>query len=198
MRNAGGELAERSELLGLHQAILRGAEVVERLRQVVGALAQFLQQPRIFDRDHSLLGKIAQEFDLLVAKQPNLVAIDRYRADHLVVPKHRHDSDRAGAAQFDVFNRRRGAFEIGLGCSHVGHVDHLLGADRLGQGALRMRGEDAVAPSGGKFGGDIVMSGRPHRAVFSQEHRPEFCTADARCVLQHLLEHGLPDRRATS
>ena len=29
MRDAGGELAERGELLGLHQAILRGAQIVE-------------------------------------------------------------------------------------------------------------------------------------------------------------------------
>ena len=33
MGDAGGELAERGELLGLDQAILRGAQVVERLRQ---------------------------------------------------------------------------------------------------------------------------------------------------------------------
>ena len=32
VRDAGGELAERGELLGLHQAILRGAKVVEGLR----------------------------------------------------------------------------------------------------------------------------------------------------------------------
>ena len=31
VRDAGGELAERGQLLGLHQAVLRGAQVVERL-----------------------------------------------------------------------------------------------------------------------------------------------------------------------
>ena len=33
VRDARGELAERSQLLGLDQAILRGAQFVERLRQ---------------------------------------------------------------------------------------------------------------------------------------------------------------------
>ena len=33
VRDAGGELAERGELFGLHQAILRGAQFFERLRQ---------------------------------------------------------------------------------------------------------------------------------------------------------------------
>ena len=38
VRDAGGELAERSELFGLHQPILRGAQFVERKRKFLGAL----------------------------------------------------------------------------------------------------------------------------------------------------------------
>ena len=61
-------------------------------------------------------------------------------------------SDRAGAAEFDHSTVAGVALEIGRGCSQVGHVDHLLGADRRGQRALRMRRKDPVAPCGGKFG----------------------------------------------
>ncbi len=56
--DAGGELAERGQLFGLHQAILRGAEVFERLRQApsCGACTSF-EQPDIRDRDHRLVGE---------------------------------------------------------------------------------------------------------------------------------------------
>jgi hypothetical protein len=37
MGDTGGQLAERGELLGLHQAILRGAQIVQRFCQFAGA-----------------------------------------------------------------------------------------------------------------------------------------------------------------
>ena len=48
--DAGGELAERGELLGLHQAVLRGPQFLQRLRQFGGALLDFL-----FEADRRLL-----------------------------------------------------------------------------------------------------------------------------------------------
>jgi len=82
----GGELAERGELLGLHQAILRGAQIVEGFAQIGGALAQFPQQACVFDRDHGLLGEIAEQVDLLVVKEADLLAIDGDHANDFVVP----------------------------------------------------------------------------------------------------------------
>ena len=64
MRDARGELAERGQLLGLHQAILRGAQVVQRLGQVVRALAQLVEKPGILDGDHGLGGEILHQRDL--------------------------------------------------------------------------------------------------------------------------------------
>ena len=42
MRDASGQLPERSELFGLDQAILRRAQVLQRFAQIVGALPQFI------------------------------------------------------------------------------------------------------------------------------------------------------------
>ena len=67
MRDAGGELAERGEFFGLHQAILRGAQFVERLRQFLGARLHLLEQPRILDGDDGLVGEGLHQFDLLAA-----------------------------------------------------------------------------------------------------------------------------------
>ena len=58
--------------------------LLQRLSQIIRALTQFLEQPRILNGDHSLLGKILDQRDLLVGERPNLLAIDRNCADQLV------------------------------------------------------------------------------------------------------------------
>ena len=65
MRDACGELAERSEFFGLHQAILRGAQIVERLRQFPRALLNLFEQAHIGDGDDRLVGEGCDQFDLL-------------------------------------------------------------------------------------------------------------------------------------
>ena len=56
-----------AEFLGLHQAVLRRAELFERGRQFAGAGPGFFEQPRVLDRDHRLIGKGLHEFDLALA-----------------------------------------------------------------------------------------------------------------------------------
>ena len=57
VRDAGGELAERGQLFGLHQTVLRGAEVVQRGGKLLGARLHLVEQPHILDRDHRLVGE---------------------------------------------------------------------------------------------------------------------------------------------
>ena len=64
VRDAGGELAERGELLGLDQAVLRGAQIVERCGQLPGALLHLVEQPHVLDGDHGLVGECRDELDL--------------------------------------------------------------------------------------------------------------------------------------
>ena len=64
MGDTGCELPERSEFLGLHQALLRGAQVFERFREFAGAGLHLLEQTRILDGDHGLVGKSLQQLDL--------------------------------------------------------------------------------------------------------------------------------------
>jgi hypothetical protein len=68
---SGGQLAERSKLFRLHQAVLRGAQIFERLAQLLGSHLNVVKQAHILDRDHRLVGKGGQQFDLLVGERPN-------------------------------------------------------------------------------------------------------------------------------
>ena len=43
VRDAGGQLSERGQLLGLHQAVLRGAQFFQRLRQFAGTGFHFFE-----------------------------------------------------------------------------------------------------------------------------------------------------------
>jgi hypothetical protein len=58
-------------------------------------LAQLLEQTRVLDGDHSLVGKILYQFDLLIVEWADLLAVNADSADKLVLLEHRDDEKRA-------------------------------------------------------------------------------------------------------
>src|SRR5206468_4597277 len=88
--DAGGELAEGSELFGLDQAILRGAQVIEGLRQFLRAHAQLIKQSGVLDGDHRLIGEIRDKLNLLFAEWAHFLAVDDNDANQLALPEHRY------------------------------------------------------------------------------------------------------------
>ena len=50
--------------------------LLQRFAQIVGALAQFVEQPRVLDGDDRLRGEVLYQFDLLLGERPDLLAID--------------------------------------------------------------------------------------------------------------------------
>jgi hypothetical protein len=59
--------------------------LLQRFGEVIGALAQLIEQPRVLDRDHRLIGEIRNQRNLLVGEWPHLLAIDRDGADQLAL-----------------------------------------------------------------------------------------------------------------
>ena len=57
MCNARGKLAERCQLLGLNEAILGVAEIIERLREFPRAILHLSEQSSVLDRDDGLVGE---------------------------------------------------------------------------------------------------------------------------------------------
>ena len=64
--------------------------LLQGFAEVVGAVAQFVEQTGVLDGDHGLTGEVGDEFDLLAGEGPHFLSIDRDRADHFVFPEHRH------------------------------------------------------------------------------------------------------------
>ena len=76
--------------------------------------ADSLEQPRVLDGDHGLGGEVRDQLDLLVGERAHLLAVDDDGADQLVVLEHRHDEQRARAAEFGGGDAKRLALGVGL------------------------------------------------------------------------------------
>ena len=72
MGDAGGELAERSKLLGLHQAVLGGAQILQRSCEFPGAGLDILEQPGILDRDRRLGRERLDQINGISGKAPGI------------------------------------------------------------------------------------------------------------------------------
>src|SRR4051794_8462744 len=67
--NARGELPERRQFLSLNEAILRGAQVVERLRQLSSPVLNLLEQIDIRYGNYRLVGKYLDRLNLARRKR---------------------------------------------------------------------------------------------------------------------------------
>ena len=73
--------------------------LLQRLGEIVGALAQLVEQPRVLDGDHGLRGEVLDQLDLLVGERAYLLTIDdegAYQRDFL---EHRHGDERTRATE---------------------------------------------------------------------------------------------------
>ena len=68
--------------------------------------AQFLEQPRVLDGDHRLLGEVAHQLDLLVGERPHFLTVNRDGADQFVFPEHRDDDEVRAPAKIGQSRRR--------------------------------------------------------------------------------------------
>ena len=59
------------------QHIARRGLILERLRQLARARLHLLEQPRVLDGDHGLVGEGLQQLDLLVGERLHFVATER-------------------------------------------------------------------------------------------------------------------------
>ena len=98
VRDAGGELAERGELFGLDQPVLRGLQVLERARQLVGPMLHLLEQPGVLDGDHRLVGEGLGQARSAFARMGPTTLRSNEHADDLPIPAEAARREGADAA----------------------------------------------------------------------------------------------------
>src|SRR6516162_9602620 len=94
----------------------RLSKVSGALAKVVGALTQFVEQPRVLDGDNSLSGEILDQRDLLVSEGKYFTAVNADDANKGIVLQHRYGQASANASQFDRLDHSRVALNVGLRC----------------------------------------------------------------------------------
>src|SRR5579862_1244274 len=73
---------------------------LQRLREIIGALPQLVQQARVLDGDHGLGGEILQQSNLPVGERMNFLAVDEDYANQHIVLKHWHPYSRSRVGEF--------------------------------------------------------------------------------------------------
>ena len=53
--------------------------------EIARARLQLVEQPRVLDRDHRLVGEVRDQLDLLVGEWPNLLAIDHDNSNQFIL-----------------------------------------------------------------------------------------------------------------
>ena len=165
------------------------------LGEIVRALAQFVEQPRVLDGDDGLGGEVLHQRNLLVGKRPDLLAVDGYCADQLVLLEHWHPEPSPSAGGIHKWCKYRIAVEITLFRPDVGNMKDLLGSADAGQRSIRMNVAYAYAcpPLPHRcIGGlrSVPRTGTKNIAI-AKEQNAELSLADARCILQYRLENCL-------
>ena len=102
-------------------------KVSSALAEVVSALTQFVQQPRIFNGDDGLSGEVVDQFDLLVGERPNPLSKNDESADKLVLLEQGHGDESSSASEFDGGDAQWLALPVTSLCGDVENMDRLPG-----------------------------------------------------------------------
>jgi hypothetical protein len=151
----------------------RGRLLLQRFRELDGALTQLVEQPRILDGDDGLIGEIPDEVDLLVAEGAHFLTVDAEGPDQVVVLEHRHDEQGARAGQAGQCGDARVAIEKGRVRPDV---DDVLHGFRHRQPPERILGREPYRPAQpllGKGLRHVVHGDGAEGAIFVQRQHPE-------------------------
>ena len=168
-----------------------GGLLLQRFGQIVGALTQLVEQPRVLDGDDGLGGKVLHQLDLLVGERTHLLAEDSDGADQPFLFEHGYNENCARAAKIGDGNDRRISFEIWRLRSQVLDMRDRLRIGDVGHAGLGMGAELLAKPGLGDPLWQVVKRDIPEFLTVVQAERPELGAADARRILQHGVEHRL-------
>ena len=101
--------------------------MLQRLTQIVGAFLHLVEQPRILDRDHRLVGERFEEGDLFAVERLGLASGGTDGADHRALPDHRRKDRGVEAEVLGPSSRARRRGEI---IHHWRVLQHLFGHHR--------------------------------------------------------------------
>jgi hypothetical protein len=138
------------------QDVGRGGLLFQRFRQIIRALAQFVEQPRILDGDDGLAGEACHQLDLLIGEGTNFLTEDGDGPNQVIILEHRHNDHGPNATKLDGVDDRWMALGIRSCRCKIGGLNRLLGSDQLVKVATRGRTQRTASARLGKCPRHIV------------------------------------------
>ncbi len=162
--------------------------------EIVGALAQLVEQPRVLDGNHGLGGEIQYQCDLLVGEGSHLLTIDNDDADQAAPGKHRHGEQAADAAGLHEACSRlsRGAC-VSTFCEYISDLDR---CERLAHHIQRVTFLDSADHGVAFFGSCVVLRGivqrnRAEVLALAKMQNTKFGFAKTDCVAEDGLKYAI-------
>ena len=135
----GVEIERRADRLA---DLAERAELLDGAAQLLGALLQLAEQPRVLDRDDRLVGEGSQQLDAGRREGADLAMGDADRADDLGIASHRHQKDAPHAPRPPSLARVR---QEPLELLHIRNLQRPSGV-RRSMGGILADGPREVAP----------------------------------------------------
>ena len=166
--------------------------LLQRFAEIVGALAQFVEQPRILDGDDGLGGEVLHQRDLLVGERPDLLAVDDNGADELIIFEHGYYEFGPRAGGIGKCYDEAIAVEVALVKPKIGNMDDLFAFnDAVERGAGVLAYVDHRLPAIMVRIVRVAMNRHRAQAIsLAQEQIAQLRFTNARRILQH----GVKDR----
>src|SRR5262249_6688516 len=166
--------------------------LLQRLGQIIGALAQFVEQSRVLNGDDGLRREVRQQLGLLVGEWQHLLAVYGDHADQFIFLEHWHAQIRANAALLDSGNAQRITFGVGSISRNISNMHDLLRLGGAAEAGSSARVEYRFTHPSLYIGWWRAIHGDSAESIsFTQIHGAELGCADTRRILQHGLEHRL-------
>src|SRR5262245_5045219 len=86
--------------------------LLQRFAEIVGALSQLVEQPRVLDGDDGLSSEVLDQLDLLVGEGADLLSVDSDSADQFVVLEHRNGQYCPGTGELDDLRKGVAGWDI--------------------------------------------------------------------------------------
>jgi hypothetical protein len=153
----------------------------------IGALVQFIDQPRILDRDHRLRREILQQRDLLLGKRPSLRSAYDEGAQRSAI-LHQGNPDQTTHSGFHRRPAQRIVRPIEFVLCQIGDLDQVLSADDPQQQRMCARFTPA-AEQRRDFGGEPLRCSQPGVLTVKNPEIAGAAVAQTHRPFEHRVEH---------
>ena len=168
------------------QHVARRGLVFERLLEIVGALAQFVEQPRVLDRDDRLVGEGAHQLDLPLGERLDMVAGQAEGAGYLRAAQQRHADDAADLVGCGDF-----APPVGWVCRYIRKMHDPTFQHRPSRHGIATRDQRPLPQNIRQFVADAVNRGIAKHVAVLDGNPAAVAVAQPRGGLQQRVEHRM-------